>query len=105
MTESDGQPLVELTGPDQIADRADPATLREGSTLADAGSVELLEVTPRTARARVHDHDGDVDVRLGSSQSGLKTWCCCGAEGTLCRHAVATALTAWQQARHAAAER
>ena len=100
MTESDGPPLAELTGPDQIADLADPATIREGSTLADAGSVELLEVTPLTVRARVHDHDGDVDVRLGSSQSGLKTWCCCGAEGTLCRHAVATTLTAWKRARH-----
>ena len=100
MTESDGPPLAELTGPDQIADLADPTTIREGSTFANTGSVELLEVTPLTVRARVHDHDGDVDVRLGSSQSGLKTWCSCGAEGTLCRHAVATTLTAWKRARH-----
>jgi uncharacterized Zn finger protein len=100
MTESDGQPLAELTGPDKIANLADPATIRAGSTLANAESVELLEVTPLTVRARVHDHDGDIDVRLGSSQSGLKTWCSCGAEGTLCRHAVATALTAWQRVRH-----
>ena len=100
MTESDGPLLVELTGPDQIADLADPVTIREGSTLAGTGSVELLEVTPLTVRARVHDPDGDVDVRLGSSQSSLKTWCSCGAEGTVCRHAVAAALTAWQRARH-----
>ena len=45
MTESDGPPLAELTGPDQIADLADPTTIREGSTFANTGSVELLEVT------------------------------------------------------------
>jgi uncharacterized Zn finger protein len=89
--------LAELTSPEQIADLADPTTVREGSALAGAGSVELLEVAPHTVRARVHDHDNDVDVNLASSQSGLKTWCSCGAEATICRHATATALTTWRE--------
>jgi uncharacterized Zn finger protein len=99
MTESDGPTLSELTGPEQIAGLADSTTMREGSRLASTESVELLEVTPLTVRARVHDHEGDVDVSLASSQSGLKTWCSCSPEGTMCRHAAATALTAWQEMR------
>jgi uncharacterized Zn finger protein len=97
---SDGPPLAELTSPEQIADLADSTTVLEGSTLAKTDSVELLEVTPLTVRARVHDHDDDVEVNLASSQSGLKTWCSCGAEGTMCRHAAATAFTAWRDIRH-----
>jgi uncharacterized Zn finger protein len=97
MTESDNPPLVELTGPEQIADLADSTVVREGSRLASTAGVDLLEVTPLTVRARVRDHDSEVEVSLTSSQSGLKTWCSCGAEGTMCRHAAATAMTAWQK--------
>jgi hypothetical protein len=100
MTESDGLPLAELTSPEKIGELTDSTTMSQGSTLAETDSVELLEVTPLTARARVHDHDGDVEVNLASSQSGLKAWCSCGAEGSMCRHAAATALTAWHEMRH-----
>jgi uncharacterized Zn finger protein len=100
MTKSDGPPLAELASPERIADLADSTTMREGSTLADTDSVDLVEVTPFTVRATVHDNEGDVDVSLASSQSGLKTWCSCGAEGTVCRHAAATALRAWHQMTH-----
>jgi uncharacterized Zn finger protein len=100
MTEADGPTLAELTNPEHIADLAESMTMSEGSALASTDSVELLEMTPHTARARVHDQDYDVDVNLASSQSGLKTWCSCGAKSTICRHATATALTAWQELRH-----
>ena len=100
MTEADNPLLATLTSPENIADLADPTTVREGSALASTDSVELLEITPHTARATVHDHGNDVDVNLASSQSGLKTWCSCGAEATICSHATATALTAWQELRH-----
>jgi uncharacterized Zn finger protein len=100
VTESDSPPLAELAGPDQIADLADSTSTQEGSRLASTDSVELVEVTPHAIRARVHTTGADVEVNLASSQSGIKTWCSGGAEGTLCHHAAAAALTTWQKTRH-----
>lgn len=100
MTDSAAPPLAELTSPEQVADLADLTAMQAGSRLSSTNNVQVLEVAPLTVRARVHEPEGDVDVTLASSQSGLRTWCSCGATGTMCHHAAATALTAWQELRY-----
>ena len=85
--------IADLVESNLLRSLTDADTYDAGVALANRGAVELDELGPFHARARVED--GETFVVVLSSGLGKLTWSCSepgGSRGALCRHCVAAAV-------------
>jgi uncharacterized Zn finger protein len=85
---------------DPLRERASEYLVRAGEVLRSDGRVEVQVFEPLRVTASVNDGGAVQHVSLESRQRSLVIICDCpsGVAGTLCPHAVATAIEAWERA-------
>ena len=87
--------LVEVT----LREQATEYLVRAGEVLRADGRVELRVFEPLRVTGVVRDEaERTTEVRSEGDRLVLRCDCPSGVEGTLCPHAVATAIEAWERA-------
>ena len=87
--------LVEIT----LREQASEYLVRAGEALRADGRVELRVFEALRVTGLVHDErDRATELRSESGRLVIRCDCPSGVEGTLCPHAVATAIEAWERA-------
>jgi uncharacterized Zn finger protein len=97
--------VADLVEPDHLRRLATPANFRLGEEIARMGGVEFMEFGPCKIVAKVRNGQRR-SVELDSTPQGLAWTCTCSKRADLfCKHCIAVAIVAWEEAppRHAVA--
>ncbi|HEX9903774.1 MAG TPA: hypothetical protein VGA77_02305 [Propylenella sp.] len=90
--------VADLVEPGHLAHYATASNLRLGEGIARKGGVQLLEFGPLVVKARVSDGERRT-TELRSTPQGLAWQCTCSKRPDLfCKHCVAVAVVAWEEA-------
>jgi uncharacterized Zn finger protein len=90
--------VADLVEPEHLRRLATPSNLRLGEEIARQGGVELLEFGPSKVTAKVGGGQRR-SVELDATPQGLAWKCTCATRPDLfCKHCVALAIVAWEEA-------
>ena len=87
--------ISDFISPEQVKKLAIPSNIRLGTSIANDGIVEFVEISPKKVIAKVIGPNGSSKrtVELKVSTSGLEFTCTCSKKlNWFCKHCVATSI-------------